>query len=402
MKTTKISTRLFLMITLVVALVGTAATLVVHWRMKAHARDEAQAKAMIMLDRNLAIHTYFTHQLKPVLFDAMPPDQQGAHFEPVWMSSTYAVREMEKYYKSLTDKQYYYKECAINARSPENEADDFERAFIERLNRDPQLNEYAALRKMDGDPYFVVLRRGEVMAQSCLRCHSTPEVAPSGLVERYGPERSFHRDEGEVISAISVRIPLGEAYAGVNRVSLTLSALFASALIIAVGALAFLGKRWIFDPLHRIRDKAMKISTQPEHLGERIDVSSGLELAVLTDAFNEMSLQLRRERDQLEARIEQRTEALNRSNINLRKEADERQRVITELEAAFKEIKTLRGILPICAYCKKIRDDQGYWKKIESYIQEHSQAAFSHGICQECARKHYPDLDFDDGEPTVP
>lgn len=399
MKTVKISTRLLLMITLVVALVGTAATLVVHWRMKAHARDEAQAKAMIMLDRNLAIHTYFTHQLKPVLFDTMPPDQESAHFEPVWMSSTYAVREMEKYYQSLTDKQYYYKECAINARSPENEADDFERAFIERLNRDPQLNEYAALRKIDGDPYFVVLRRGEVMAQSCLRCHSTPEVAPSGLVERYGPVRSFHRDEGEVISAISVRIPLGEAYAGVNRVSLTLSALFASALVIAVGALAVFGKRWIFDPLHRIRTKAIKLSTQPEHLGERIDVSAGLELAVLTDAFNEMSLQLRRERDQLEARIEQRTEALNRSNINLRKEADERQRVITELEAAFKEIKTLRGILPICAYCKKIRDDQGYWKKIESYIQEHSEAAFSHGICQECARKHYPGLDIND-EPS--
>ena len=55
------------------------------------------------------------------------------------------------------------------------------------------------------------------------------------------------------------------------------------------------------------------------------------------------------------------------------------------------EMKILRGILPICASCKKIRDDKGYWNQIETYIQEHSEVAFSHGICQECAIKLYPD-----------
>lgn len=64
------------------------------------------------------------------------------------------------------------------------------------------------------------------------------------------------------------------------------------------------------------------------------------------------------------------------------------------LKDALKEVKTLSGLLPICSYCKKIRDDQGYWKQIEGYIQERSNARFSHGICQECARKHFPDLDI--------
>jgi len=62
-----------------------------------------------------------------------------------------------------------------------------------------------------------------------------------------------------------------------------------------------------------------------------------------------------------------------------------------ELSRAMKEIKTLRGILPICASCKKIRDDKGYWKKTEAYIREHSEAVFSHSVCPECARKLYPD-----------
>lgn len=63
-----------------------------------------------------------------------------------------------------------------------------------------------------------------------------------------------------------------------------------------------------------------------------------------------------------------------------------------DLQKALDEIKTLRGILPICASCKKIRDDEGYWQQIELYIMEHSEAEFSHGICQECARKLYPGL----------
>ncbi len=72
----------------------------------------------------------------------------------------------------------------------------------------------------------------------------------------------------------------------------------------------------------------------------------------------------------------------------------ERNRLIAELQKALAEVKTLSGLLPICSHCKKIRDDKGYWTQIESYIHEHSEAKFSHGICQECAKKYYPDLDI--------
>ncbi len=75
------------------------------------------------------------------------------------------------------------------------------------------------------------------------------------------------------------------------------------------------------------------------------------------------------------------------------KQADkEKSVVIAELQKALKKVKTLSGFLPICASCKKIRDDQGYWNQIEAYISEHSEAEFSHGICPECAQKLYPDI----------
>lgn len=66
---------------------------------------------------------------------------------------------------------------------------------------------------------------------------------------------------------------------------------------------------------------------------------------------------------------------------------------IEELGQALEEIKTLRGILPICANCKKIRDDQGYWQQVEVYVHEHTDAQFSHGLCPDCIRKLYPDMD---------
>ncbi len=72
--------------------------------------------------------------------------------------------------------------------------------------------------------------------------------------------------------------------------------------------------------------------------------------------------------------------------------AIERKKLLTELERSMKEIKQLRGILPICASCKKIRDDRGYWTQVEVYISSHSNTEFSHGICPDCAQKLYPDL----------
>ena len=70
-------------------------------------------------------------------------------------------------------------------------------------------------------------------------------------------------------------------------------------------------------------------------------------------------------------------------------------RCFEKYELALK-IKSYENILPVCCVCKKIRDDQGYWKQIESYIQDHAEALFSHSICQECAKEHYPDLDIYD------
>jgi PAS domain S-box-containing protein len=80
-------------------------------------------------------------------------------------------------------------------------------------------------------------------------------------------------------------------------------------------------------------------------------------------------------------------------DISERKRAEEeREKVISELKIALGQIKTLTGLLPICAGCKKIRNDSGYWEQVEQFLSEHTEVTFTHGICPECYEKTLEDL----------
>jgi len=92
-------------------------------------------------------------------------------------------------------------------------------------------------------------------------------------------------------------------------------------------------------------------------------------------------------------REEQRLNDELENEVERRKKVEaEQQELIASLKKAMDEVKTLQGFIPICASCKKIRDDEGYWRQIEAYIEEHSSATFSHGICPDCGKKLYPDF----------
>ena len=77
---------------------------------------------------------------------------------------------------------------------------------------------------------------------------------------------------------------------------------------------------------------------------------------------------------------------------NLKKSEEALREESKRLRSALERVNMLSGLLPICSHCKKIRDDKGDWKQLESYIHDHSEARFSHGICPDCLKKHYPGL----------
>jgi PAS domain S-box-containing protein len=123
--------------------------------------------------------------------------------------------------------------------------------------------------------------------------------------------------------------------------------------------------------------------------GESRVIGQTLELAGLTKGGLEFPLELSISSWQVRGKIYY-TGIIR--DISQRKQIEEeRNQLIKSLQDSLAKIKTLSGMLPICASCKNVRDDKGYWNQIETYIHNHSEAQFTHGICPECAKKLYPD-----------
>lgn len=209
------------MIALVIAAFGLSAAVVVllvHHYVDRQALSEARQKARLLLDRNLATHAYFTEVLRPRVFSIVEPYVPDSYFDPVWMSSTYAVRAIEQRFRRLSPREY-------SGRRPRGGAD------------------------------------------------------PGAVRPRVGiPGRRLQRD-----------VP-----------------------------------------------KPRGIARRP---GERVE---------------------------------------------------ERTR---ELSEALAEVRTLSGIVPICAECKNVRDDAGYWQQVEAHVSRHTDARFSHGLCPTCEQRYHDELD---------
>ena len=152
--------------------------------------------------------------------------------------------------------------------------------------------------------------------------------------------------------------------------------------ILLIGVISiFLGRRTA-QPIIQLRHCARKVGRGD--FEAKVNIQSKDELGELASSFNSMIQSLKEttiSRDLLSDEIER------RKQIEV-----EREKLIKELKESLAKVKTLSGFIPICANCKKIRDDKGYWTQVEEYVRDHSEAEFSHSICPECIKKLYPDL----------
>lgn len=332
-----------------IILFGTAVIYLVNAYMKKQALIEAEAKARIITDLSLSIHTYFSHNLKPAVFKISDRKTSGNYFDPVWMSSTYAVRGIKKYFSQINENGYYYKECAINARSPENEADEYEKEFIAETNRS-SIENRTTVRVINGSTFLDILRKGEVMEKSCLRCHSTPDKAPMEMVSHYGPEKSFNRADGEVISAISIRIPLEEAYGDADRLSMILSGIILFIILIYAAGTVEINRRLIFSPLEKLQSRALNILNNRDKLSETVEPEGSLEIRDLTGAFNAMSIELASCMVDLEEKLKERSAEIVSANRELKKSLQEKELLLKEVHHRIKNnMSMVAGLLMLQA-----------------------------------------------------
>jgi len=197
-----------------------------------------------------------------------------------------------------------------------------------------------------------------------------------------GKKESIDQYKGNVGEGWHIVISLPEAIAQESAHETTKLVILIGLIftILTTAAALFLGRK-VAKPIVELSKIAQAIGDGD--LNSRTKVKSNDEIGSLAKSLNDMAKNLQEtmtSRDNLALEIKQRIKA-----------EEEKEKIIGDLEKALEDIKTLSGIVPICSYCKEIRDDNGYWNQLEKYISEHSEVQFSHGICDKCMKKHYPE-----------
>jgi HAMP domain-containing protein len=202
------------------------------------------------------------------------------------------------------------------------------------------------------------------------------QTEPDGFLRAYTTAPDIYDDMSLLVAS---RVPGKIIRAGSRTMLYAIASMLLAGVIIFFG-LRLILQRVIVSPVSNLTERMMMVGRTGD-LSARLSMKRRDEIGVLGKEFDSM----------LE-KLEEKDRELVTANAKLEEEVNERQRLINELKKALSEVKTLSGLLPICAHCKKIRDDKGYWNQIESYIHKHSDAKFSHGMCPDCFKQLYPEV----------
>jgi len=223
---------------------------------------------------------------------------------------------------------------------PETAPDEWERNVLNKFNQG--VKAYSEFTSINDRPYFRYMAPMET-TKECLKCHGHQGYKV-----------------GDVRGGVSISVPIQKYLNNQSRQAWTWS--------ISLSVLWLIGFAWFTTSARSLRFR----------IQER-DIAKA---------------KLQKINDKLDQKVKDRTAQLSATNKKLNDEIVERKRFHKELQDSFEKVKVLQGLIPICSHCKKNRDDEGYWNQIDVFIQENSEASFSHGICQDCAKKYYSDYDI--------
>jgi len=252
------------------------------------------------------------------------------------MNPAYIIRQLSEKYDELYGAKG--KITSLKLLRPENAPDKWERKTL--LMFEQGISEFSEFTEIESEPYLRYMSPMYIQ-QSCLKCHDHQNYKI-----------------GDVRGGVSVSIPMTPYFIAQNQKIKYLTISFLTIWILGVAIIGLGGRS----------------------LGKQIKERQ------------KAQFDLQKSHDQLEIKVKERTSELLLINQSLEKEVAEKEKALRELYEEQEKVQTLSGLIPICAHCKKIRDDQGFWDQVECYIGKYADVQFTHGICPQCAEKHFPDL----------
>ena len=221
------------------------------------AEESVTSNGLLLLHTMNAVRSYTSHQVNPLL---APEMQAQGKFIPESVPAFSARSVLGNLRGDTGYQNYSYKEAAVNPTAPQDRADAFETDILMRFQQDRKLSQQSGFRTLDGQLVFYDARPMVVGDPACLACHTTPEVAPAAMVQRYGSIDGFGWKLNDVIAAQMVYVPAAEVYRRSWSTWLSVMLISVSSFALALVAFNLLLQRTVVKPIGQMAELARRIS----------------------------------------------------------------------------------------------------------------------------------------------
>ena len=298
--------------------------------MQNRAENEVAARAEILMQTMNSVRNYTSNNIKYLL---------DKHFN--WSSGfapetvpAYSAREVFEDFRQQPEyKNFLYKEATLNPTNLRDKANEFETKLIERFKQNPNIQEIKGYHQGLVEKHFFIARPVKVERESCLQCHSSPELAPEHMLKTYGEQHGFGWQLGEIVAAQTIYVPASEIFAQSYRYLVLVLSIFTGIFALVILVINLLLNRTVVKPLKQLTQFAQKSTNQEAELREMLQ-----KLAILGDEPG----QLAKAFQDREQRLNQAQEALQHSEEYFRSIIEQASDIIVILNID----RTIRYVSP--------------------------------------------------------
>jgi HAMP domain-containing protein len=248
--------------------------------------DEISEQALILMETMNSVRDYTSNQVQPELADRI-----DVEFLPETIPA-YSAREVFENLRQNNPeyRDFFYKEATINPTNLRDRADKFETALVEKFIANNDLQQTSGFRSIPGGDIFYIARPIKISKISCLQCHSTPDVAPQSLIERYGTANGYGWKLNEIVGTQTISVPAQKVFDEAKETFLLIMAVVSSIFIMVILLVNDLLNRHVIRPLKKIAKVAEEVSTGD--MNAEFGQVSEDEIGNLAAAFKRMKLSL--------------------------------------------------------------------------------------------------------------
>lgn len=303
----------FTFLLLIILVGGIIVSGVALWRiLQGRAQAEITSKGLILIETMSSVRSYTGDHIRPLLEDNLEYSEFVAEIVPAFS----ARQVFDRFRQEKEYAKFFYKEAALNPRRLLDEADSFEIELVEQMRQESDLTELSGYRDRMGERVYYIARPLAVTSESCLVCHSSPEIAPEKLVERYGAEHGFGWQLGEIIAAQVVYVPAQEIFATAIRSFMAIMVLAVAVLAAMIFLVNFLLKRYVIQPIDVMGNLAQKIGAD-ELVPQDLESTSLLRITARSDELGQLAQVVQRMARDVYAHLQSLKQQVNKLRIEI-------------------------------------------------------------------------------------